>query len=300
VLKRLGPGSSFLCLFVLLAFLADARVALRGNGVEASASSMQRARELLLVNKKPGDLLVHSPLFSVRELSALGDLSIGPDLPKRRLRQSRRILLLDILSQPMFGFGAPEKVLIVEGPRTLVLKIFEPKLQSRAQLFDLHTDLDRAKMKIERPAGTVVSDCNKPRGEGGRACPGQADWLYLNHREMVIDGKKTACVWAHPTTGGVIVIELPAIEAPTPDRILWLKVSAALTDDSVRGTVNGAHVDTTIMQGAVILGRIRTPNRVGVFEEEVQIKANESISLRVTSPKDGRRHHCLNAQIEAR
>jgi len=283
-----------------LAFLADARVALRGNGDLASTESIKRARELILENKKPGDLVVHSPLLSVRELSPLGNMAAGPDLPEPRLRKARRILVLDVQAQTMYGLGHPKQSIAIAGPRPLVLNIFEPKMEAKAQVFDLYTDLERAQMRIERPAGTVVSNCTAARPDGGRSCPGQPDWLYLNHRELVIDGEKRTCIWAHPTTGGVIVIELPGVEAPTPERSLWLKVTAGLTDDAVRGTADGAHVDTTIKQGNKILGRVRAANRVGTFDKEVQITPKKPVTLRITSPKDGRRHHCVNAQIEAR
>ena len=300
MLNRVQLPSVILGVALLVALLADARVALRGNDSKASAESLESALKLIKEHKKPGNLVVHSPLLSPSELSFLGSVSASPALPSARLRASRRILLLDVASAPMHGFSSPESRFLIDGPRPLVLKIFEPTNEASGSLFDLYTDIERAKMRIERPAGKVVSECTRTRAQGGRGCPGEADWLHLDRRELVIDGKKQTCVWAHPTTGGVIVFELPAMDIPAPGASLWLKVSAGLTDDSVKSTPDGAHVDTVIKQKNKILGRIRTPNRVGIYDRSVAIEGGEKTTLRIISPKDGRRHHYINASIEER
>ena len=300
MLKVLRFSSVLLFTLLVVALCVDARVALRGNDELASQASMQRAVELIKAHRKPSTLIVHSPLLSMRELSHLKGLSASPDLPRPRLRTSRRILVLDVASSPMHGFGSATRSFPIEGPRPLNLRLFEPTQQGGGVLFDLYTDLEQAHMRIERPAGTVVSQCTQLRSEGGRSCPGQAEWLYLDRRELTLNRKKQTCVWSHPTTGGVIVIELPKMQAPGAGGSLWLKLTVGLTDDAVNGTPGGAHVDTIIQQNKKIIGRIRALNKIGLFSKEVPINPNEKIKLMITSPKDGRRHHCVNASIEER
>jgi len=275
----------------------DLRVALRGEPEPADEARMRAARALIEGERKSGDLLVHSPLLSVRELAVLGDLPIGPGLPSPELLSSRRILVLDDAATPMYGFEEIEKVEIEEGAgRDLVLRIVERKIDGEVALFDLASDLDRARMRIER-GGRITSECSAPRSEGGKACPGEAEWLYLAPRTLAIAGQSGTCVWAHPTTGGTIVIELPAQPEPPAGRALRIEVSAGLADDAVRTTPDGAEVRTAIVQGGAMRAAVVVPNRIGWFRASSEIAPNQPIELQVTTDRDGRRHHCLNARI---
>ena len=119
MLTRLPVSTAFFGLLLLVALFADARVALRGNEPKASDESMKQALALLEKHKKPGNLIVHSPLLSPSELAPLGRMTASPDLPSARLRASRRILLLDVASTPMHGFSKPEQVISISGPRPL-------------------------------------------------------------------------------------------------------------------------------------------------------------------------------------
>lgn len=260
---------------------------------------MAAARAALEAERRSGDLIVHSPLLSMRALAGLGDVAASPALPVEALRASRRVLVLDVPEQPMHGFGDPTTVTVIAGsPRSLVLASYAPTGGAQVTLFDLYTDIAGAQMQVERPAGTVSSHCTKPRAEGGRSCPGEPEWLYIGQRALVIEGKSAACVWAHPTTGGVIVFELPALPAPPEGKVLRLSFEAALADDAATGTPDGASVETEVMQGGASLGTFSVPNRVGWVRRQLTIAADAQVSLRVSTARDGRRHHCLNARIE--
>ena len=46
----------------------------------------------------------------------------------------------------------------------------------------------------------------------------------MGHRFTAnVDGEQASCVWAHPTTGGAIVIDVPAPPAPPAGRKLALE-----------------------------------------------------------------------------
>ena len=292
--RRLDGVTISILVFVGLALLLDVRVIARGNLEPVSAATMAEAKAAIAATRRSGDLVVHSPLLSMAELTPLGDMLASPALPVAALRKSRRVLLLDRAEQPMYGFGTPASVQAIGA---LELKIYEPSGDADTTVFDMHTDLAQAQMRVER-GGQITSTCTQQRAEGGRSCPGEPDWLYIGRRELVIGGATTPCVWAHPTTNGAIVFELPAMTAPPAGRQLRLTVSAGLTDDAVRGTPGGSAVQTDVLQGDAKLAVVQVPNKVGWVEREVVIAANAPVTLRVTTPKDGRRHHCINARIE--
>jgi hypothetical protein len=281
-----------------LALALDLRVAIRGNPAPSTSEALTRAREWVRAHAQPGDLLVHSPLFSLRELKGLGDLAAKPDLPLPELRANRRVVVIDRDRQPMGGLGRP--ALVEEIGDGVEIRIYAPVGSAQGLRFDLATAVDRAEMTVERPSGTVVARCDAKRAEGGLACPGQPEWLYLAPRVLTIEGKNATCVWAHPTNGGVIGIEIPGQAPAGPGHKLMLSLAGALTDDAAAGTPDGAPVRTEILQDGAIKGAIEVPNRIGWVRANVEIAPDRSVQLRVTTPRDGRRHHCLNAQIEER
>ena len=101
----------------------------------------------------------------------------------------------------------------------------------------------------------------------------------------------------HPTNGGAIVFELPPASAPGPGAKLRLWLQGALTDDAVETTPDGAVVRTSIRQAGESKGQVSVPNRTGFVETTVEIAAGTPIVLETTTPRDGRRHYCINARI---
>lgn len=279
-----------------VAALADLWVTLRPGLDPIAADAMSEARTKVLAEQKPGDRIVHSPLFTVRELAPLGDLRATPDLPPEDIRGSRRILLIDREDAPMGGFASPSRE--VDLPGALVLRIYEPTGDGTASLYALMSAFDANTLSIERPRGRVVSQCTEPRAEGGFQCPGQPEWLYVAQRSLRIDGKSRSCLWAHPTNGGAVVFTIPAQPAPPPGRSLSLTLGAGLADDAVTGTPDGAPVTLEIEQTARGLGRVTVPNRVGWYETTAAIGGGAPVRIVITTPRDGRRHLCLDAKVD--
>ena len=299
---RMKVRGSLLAATVLVAAVIDLRVGLRGDLDRIPGDVMAAAAVKLRALQQPGDLIVHSPLFGIAELQALGDLRARPDLPAKKLRTRRRVLLLDRRDHPMFGFGdASDSIAFGDRLEIRVFERYSPRAASQGprdvHVFDLTEALSTTSMRIERPPGTVSSRCDRPRHEGGYACPGEAEWLYAARRQLRIDGEETPCVWAHPTVGGVVVIEIPAQPWPRPGHKLELHYSAALVDDAVRTTADGATVNTEIVQRERIKGRLAVPNRIGWAQTKVPIEPEVPTQLRITAVRDGRRHHCINAQV---
>ncbi len=294
---RFSPRPRLLVMLgaVILALSADLIVSLRGDRALVSAATMASAKAKVQSLRTSGNVVVHSPLFSVSELSGLGELDAKPDLPGKDVLKSRRILLIDLAEAPMYGFGREaERHEIAEG---VVLRIFEPSSEQPLTLFDIVGDLDRVELRIERPRGTVSSRCTARRAEGGRSCPGEAEWLYLAPRSLTIEGKNVSCVWAHPTTGGDVIMTLPPLPEPAEGRRLLLELSSGLTDDAVRQTPDGASVRTDVEQDGKIRGGVTLVNRIGWAKTEVPLEPKKPTDLRISTASDGRRHHCLMGRV---
>ncbi len=273
--------------------LADLWISVRPDPGPVMAAEMTEAVAVLKKYQKAGDLLVHSPLLGVEELAALGPLIARPDLPAPSLRDSRRILLLDRRDAPMYGFRTASETVAIGD--LLVLKVFEPTGSAEVPLFDLISSIDSSTLRIVR--GERVTPCTTPRGEGGFACPGEPEWLYAAPRMLRIGGQDQNCVWAHPTTGGSLVFQIPAQPEPVAPKKLELKLSAGLTDDAVTGTADGASVRIQVNQGRVLKGQVTVPNQLGWHEGRFSLTPGVPVELVVTTPRDGRRHHCLNVLV---
>jgi hypothetical protein len=289
-----------LAIAVFLGAALDLFVALRPNPEPISAEVMTAAAEKMKQAMRPGDTPVHSPLFSMAELSKLDPaIAAKPDVPTQSIRASRRIVVLDRTDHPIRGLGSAAEVIAVpESKGALEVLVFEPQGPREAVLYELVQRIRPETMRVERPAGTVTAHCTMPRPEGGFGCPGEPDWLYVAPRMLGIEGHEVSCVWAHPTTAGVIVLEIPA-QAPLPEGARYvLTIRAGLTDDAVRQTADGAPVRTDVVQNGESKGALVVPNRIGWQETTVGVDPGTPIELRVTTPKDGRRHHCINAELK--
>lgn len=279
---------------LLSALVLDLRIALRSEPDPIPAGDLEELVRLMRDERKAGDVLVHSPLFRATELAAFGDLPAKPDRPADDVQKARRVLVADRRDQNMQGFlGRLEKVVPVGDD--LELRVYEPEGGAEPLLFDLFDQYRSAKMWIERPPGTKSSTCDRPRAEGGLSCPGEADWLYLAPRTLRVAGASADCVWAHPTTGGLVVIELPAEQVP-PGRRLNLMLEAALDDSAVGG--DGVPVENLVRQGDRDLGKVTVPNRSGWFRGSFQLTPGEPVQIRISAVHDGRRHHCIRARIQ--
>lgn len=296
--RLLGAGSAFSLglplVLLVVAMGLDLRVALRGEPSPVPAEEMSELVDAVNAARKPGDVVVHSPLFRVSELAALGDMSAKPDRPPEDVQKARRVLVMDLRDQRMGGFiGRLENVVAV-GSR-LELRTYEPEGGVEPLLFDLFEQYRSAKMWIERPPGKKSSTCDRPRPEGGFSCPGEPDWLYLAPRSLRVAGASADCVWAHPTTGGLVVLELP-VEGVPEGRRLSLTLEGALDDSAVGG--DGVPVENAVWQGDRELGRVVVPNRSGWFRGTFELSPGQPVQVRISAAHDGRRHHCLRAKIQ--
>jgi hypothetical protein len=287
------PRGSLIAGAIIVVAALDTFVAARGNSDELSKEEMSRAREAIEKIEKPGDILVHSPLFRMTELQSLGDVPSTPTIPKPEMFRSRRIILIDRTAHPIY-LSQVVKETIALGE--LQLRVYEPDGSIDLPLYSLYNGITPSTMRVERN-NTITSRCTATRAEGGYSCPGEPEWLYVAQRTLKIDNQDATCVWAHPTSSGAIVFEIPAQTPPPAGRRLVLEVSGGFNDDAVKTTSDGAAVRTEILQNGANKGSILVPNRVGFVSTRVNIAPNAPVELKTTTPHDGRRHYCLNAEL---
>ncbi len=288
-------GARLAAALVVVLGVVDLYAAIRPAAELVTSEQLAAARSEVEKHRTPGTIVVHSPLFGVEALSGLGDLSARPDLPARGARAGRRLIVVDHRDHPVSGLGRPKQIVSVAGP--VVLRVFEPTGAARSvPIFDLETELSSVRMTVERPPGQVAARCDAPRAEGGVSCPGQPPWLYAAPTRFRVSGREEACVWAHPSTGALVVFELPPLPSPAPGHRLELRLSSALADDATR-TPDGDTVRTTVRQGPGTVGQVARSNAKGFAEGRFTVSPDLPIRLEVAVGRDGVRHHCLAAQV---
>ncbi len=262
----------------------DAWVGLRPAPPPVHPANLQAALQKLQSERRPADVVVHSPLFEPALLGFL-DEEVSP-APARRGRQ----WVLDDARQPMFVPGQ-------ERARTrfgdVLLRLVESSAVEGGPGFDLRRDLRADTLRLEDARGEVVTRCRVPRSQGGFACPGQPEWVYAAPTEVTIRGAPKDCVWAHPRQGLTLVFELPAPTEPSQ-----LRLGAGLSDGATT-MAGGAPVELELRQGER-LGRLRVPNRRGWREKTLPIEPGAPVEIRIQTKHDGMRHLCIDARTQPR
>lgn len=268
--------------------------ALRPPLAEATADEVAQAAARVEAERAPGDVVMHSPLLSPAALTGLGDMPASFHFPPQRLR-NQALWLVDRTGWPTRlprGYRGTE----VARFGAVTVRRAEPPAGSAGDgpLFDLLRDLEPGMMRVERPLGTVVSECRAPRSDEGFGCAGQKEWIYAAPHQQVIAGATKSCVWAHPITDATVVFQLPP--PPEVGKKLELTVGAGLADSAVQ-MADGRPVQTVIAASGRAARTLTVPNRPGWFEQTLEVKPGAPIELRITTPFDGMRHHCINATL---
>ncbi|MGF1511020.1 MAG: hypothetical protein ACFB9M_16115 [Myxococcota bacterium] len=265
---------------------ADMWVALRPPPAAPRAHALMDAASWVVSELRPDDRAVHGPLFAPDVLLDLPERIRGPSLP--RLWRGRMFVIdsgethvaASLLDRKTFDDGVE-------------VRVYGPRVPDAEATFDILRDLEPGMVRIEALSGAVRATCDVVREPSGFSCPGEKPWVYAAVETVIIDGSPRACLWAHPISGAVLVVELPPFPGPGDWR---LKLGGGLSDRAVQMSA-GAPVTTTVRQGRETLGTLTVPNRRGWRETELAISPNRTTELRVRTRFDGMRHHCLTAIV---
>ncbi|MBN2360165.1 MAG: hypothetical protein JXR83_12005 [Deltaproteobacteria bacterium] len=157
----------------------------------------------------------------------------------------------------------------------------------------LLADVAALRVRVEVGGRTIQCSDLDPSGPTHR-CPTLPEWNHVGPHELVIGGQPRRCLWAHPISGGRVIIE-----APWPLTANRIKVSYGLADSAV-GAPDGQPVTLEVFAGERKLGGVVQPNQFGYGELTVPLgePASERLAFVVSTTHDGARHFCIDAVAE--
>jgi hypothetical protein len=149
-------------------------------------------------------------------------------------------------------------------------------------------DLARARVHVEMADGHRLA-CPWEPSRRRHLCDGLPAWMTVGEDTLVIAGRSQRCLWAHPISGGVVVVDYGVVPVP----VGGLRLSLALSDAAV-GNPDGAAVTATLVVGDkdrdVTVHRQRGFSDVSV---EPQGPGAVPVAVRIATANDGQRHACF-------
>lgn len=260
---------------------------------EITARSLMAARSELLRRRQPAQAVVLSPLLPPELTPSLVELGASVEIPPAR--RAPVLWVVDVQDEPLRLEGLEAERVVLPGPLVL-RKVERPGAHGPPTPFDLVRDLSSGMMRVESAPGRVVATCDVPRPGGGFSCPGVPGWVHAARVRQTVNGEGRDCVWAHPISGRLLVVELPAMAVPE-GKALELTYGAALSDSAVRQAPNGAAIEHAIRQGGRTRSRLRVPNQPGWFERTVRLEPDLPIQWSISTREDGARHQCIDARM---
>lgn len=154
-------------------------------------------------------------------------------------------------------------------------------------------DVAALQVQVEVGGRTIVCSDLDPNGPTHR-CPSLPEWNHVGPHDLVIGGQNRHCLWAHPISGGRIIID-----APWPLSASRIRLFYGLADSAV-GAPDGQPVTLELFAGDRKLGSYVQPNQPGYNEQLVALgePASEKLRFVVSVTQDGARHFCLDAVAE--
>jgi hypothetical protein len=309
--RRAGPALAALAFAV--AFVVELLQPLRGDAlVERFVAAAQVAARDAAVRAQPGDLvLVHPPwrddVVDALRAAAVVPASLrvteafaprhGEPLPAMVLVADEGWPLPAVLRRRLDALDV--EGIVIDGVRVVRLPAARPasasSSSSPSSSSSLSTaaaglDLARAQVHVTTGDGARVA-CPWTPSRRRHVCAGLPAWMTVGDDTLVIGGRRERCTWAHPITGGVVVVDFGAVPTPPAGWQLSLALSDAAADNPA-----GAPVTATLAvdddEAAVTVQRAR-----GFFAAVVAHTALAArVQVRLATPDDGQRHVCFRLQ----
>jgi hypothetical protein len=317
--RRAGPALAALAFAV--AFVVELLQPLRGDAtVERFVAAAQVASRDAAVRAQPGDLvLVHPPwrddVVDALRAAAVVPASMrvtevfaprhGEPLPAMVLVADEGWPLPAVLRRRIDTLDAQGVVLA--GVRVVRLPAERPASaspsaassspsspssspSSPSTIAPAGLDLARAQVHVTTGDGTRVA-CPWTPSRRRHVCAGLPGWMTVGDDTLVIGGRRERCTWAHPITGGVVVVDFGAVPTPPAGWQLSLALSDAAADNPA-----GAPVTATLVvdddEAVVTVQRARGFHAAVVAEAPLAAR----VQVRLSTPDDGQRHVCFRLQ----
>jgi hypothetical protein len=147
-------------------------------------------------------------------------------------------------------------------------------------------DDGRARVHVETAAGTRI-ECPWLPARRRHVCNGLPEWMTVGDDTLLVQGRRERCTWAHPITGGVVVVDYGVVDVPPTG----LTLSAALTDAAADNPAGAAVTVSALLdddERSVTVQHERGFQDVHVAAPAVRGR----LQVRVTTANDGQRHTC--------
>lgn len=300
------PLRSLLVLALLaIAVVWSLVVVVFSGDAEVTDDSLQQVSHYLQTKTGPRVVVVHPPwrddiAGALRQ--KLGNADVRLAAPVDNGLPAGHLALLLVGSSPSPGafagmaasdqFAAGElRLLLYQGSPLKVDKVAaEPDMAVDSILLRSVKQLQVAVELGERRIECNLFDPAGPRYN----CPGLREWNHVGARMLNIGGQSRRCLWAHPITDGRVVIS-----APWP-RAHSLRLFHGLADTAV-ASAGGKPVHIELLAGERQIGRMVQRNLRGYNSQVVELGAEPAdgrLVIAITTPHDGARHFCLDAQVE--
>lgn len=147
-----------------------------------------------------------------------------------------------------------------------------------------------------RDASGTRTECPWDARLRRHVCVGLASWMTVGSDTLVIGGRREACTWSHPISGGELVVDFGLVDVAR-----GLRLQAALSN-AAADNPDGAAVAYTLIVDDVASGSPLVVHHRRGFEQAFlpPRPGQATVRLVVTTTNDGQRHTCFRLTQEAR
>lgn len=251
----------------------------------------KRAAGALRREFKPGDAVMVLPKWSEAGLPHFRGLPLVQAHALAHLtfaQRFKRLWAVVTFSADTGGLEKKFKRLKTIPAKRVELRLYQMPSQHRA-LFSLLEHLAGAEVALNFPNRSL-----KCQRRGLRHQCGAHSWRYIGPNNLMIGGHNRRCIWAHPTTNARLMVTHPRV--PLGNTLL---IHTGINDEAVQPGHGPVHMKVRIAGRE--LGTYTTPNQRGLRTFRINTKAWQgrkvAVTFEITTPHDGRRHYCFNAEV---
>ncbi len=148
-------------------------------------------------------------------------------------------------------------------------------------------DVRSADVSVEVKGKRIRCPYNSQRAR--HVCPGLPQWMTVGDETMQVGGRSERCIWAHPISGGRVVVDYGAVDVSA-----GLDFAAALSD-AAADNARGAAVDLDLVVDDVVAAHARVHHQRGFDRHRVDGRAGvvARVKVVVSTDNDGQRHTCF-------
>ncbi len=147
-----------------------------------------------------------------------------------------------------------------------------------------------------KDAGGTRTECPWDARLRRHVCVGLAQWMTVGPDTLVIGGRREACTWSHPISGGELVVDFGKVDVSR-----GLRLQGALTDAAADNPDGAAVTLALVLDDQAIPSPVVLHHRHGFEQTFLPPRPGQAdVRLVVTTKNDGQRHTCFRLTQETR